>query len=277
VNGVKVYDEDHEPCLRSLDGGTYLTLFKAVSHSQLRAHPLWKKYTTPKLVDAVEAVVQLQSGQPVDVLTIRRQELESRIEATVGHAIKFNSLQWGERFGTRYVEATATDDPLVAHVDLDLEADVPVLSNPEVDIDLDLRFQMGCRSDGKGIDFQFETENFTVDADSGIFTEFVGYLFCAQDPQCEPGLLSYIESQVREGFRPLARTISIQSEEAVGACALGFIPTVTVTEGADVVISIEPGSGNPAPPTPTPTPNPYGNPRDAFVKRPAANENLLLP
>jgi hypothetical protein len=168
---------------------------------------------------------------------------------------------------------TATSEPLVAHVDLDLEADVPVLSNPEVDIDFDLRFLMVCRPDGQGIDFQFGTENFVVDADAGLVTEFLGYLFCAYDPDCEPGLLSYIESQVRGGFAPLAETISIQSTEAVGACALGFVPTVAVTDGADVVISIEPGSGNPAPPTPTPMP--YGNPRDGFVKRPT--KGLLLP
>jgi hypothetical protein len=122
-----------------------------------------------------------------------------------------------------------------------------VLNNPEVDIDFDLRFAMTCKPDGSGIDFQFETENFVVDADSGLVTQFVGFLFCAVTGGCEPALLSSIEKQVRAGFQPLTRTISIQSQEAVGACAIGFLPTVVVTDEADVVISIEPGSGNPAP------------------------------
>lgn len=268
VNGVEVYNESFLPsCLVSEDWGTYQTNFYYVSHDDLRAHPLWQAYRTPQLVDAADALQRLGRGESVEVLTLPRQEIESRIEGSVGHSISFNSLEWGDRVGLRHVEATATTDPQVAHLDLDLEADVPVLNNPAVDVQFDLRFSMSCRADGTGIDFQFETENFTTDASAGLFTRFVGYLFCAYDPQCEPGLLSYIESQVRAGFTPLARTISLQSAEAVGACALGYLPTVVVTEDADVVISIEPGNA-PPPPNPTPTPRPYGNIRDVFRKAP---------
>lgn len=242
---------------------TYQTNFYFVSHDKLRAHPLWQAYRTPQLVDAATALQRLGRGESVEVLTIPRQERESRIEGIVGHSIHFNDLEWGDRVDPRHVEATATADPQVAHIDLDLEADVPALSNPAVDIQFDLRFAMTCRPDRTGIDFQFATENFRTTASAGLFTRFVGYLFCAYDPQCKPGLLSYSESQVCAGFNPLARTISLQSAEAVGACALGYLPTVVVTEDADVVISIEPGSA-PPPPNPTPTPRPYGNIRDVF-------------
>jgi hypothetical protein len=266
VNGVKVYNENRSPCIKSQDWGPSQTSFFSVSHDKLRAHPLWRAYKTPQLVDGTEALEKLENGESVEVLTLERAELESRIEGAVGHSIAFNKLEWGDLFGERYVEAKANEDPQVAHIDLDLEAAVPVLDNPEVDVDFDLRFEMTCRPDGTGIDFQFDTENFTVDADSGLFTEFLGYLFCAVSGHCEPGLLSFIEKQVRAGFQPLTRTISLQSQEAVGACLLGFLPTVVVTDEADVVISIEPGAGNPAPPTPTP--NPYGRPRDAFLRQP---------
>jgi hypothetical protein len=264
VNGVKVYNENRSPCVVSQDGGAQQISFLNVTHEKLRAHPLWKAYQTPKLVDGKEAKAKLDAGETVDVLTIPRAELESRIESTVGHSISFNKLEWGDLFGERYVEAQATEDPQVAHIDLDLQADVPLLDNPEVDIDFDLRFAMTCVAGG--IDFQFGTENFVVDADSGLFTEFVGSLFCAVSGGCKPGLETSIEKQVRAGFQPLSRTISIQSNEAIGACALGYLPTVVVTDEADVVISIEPGPGNPAPPTPTP--NPYRRPTDAFLRRP---------
>jgi hypothetical protein len=264
VNGVKVYNENRSPCIKSEDWGTAQTSFFSVSHDKLRAHPLWKAYKTPKLVDATEAKTKLEACETVDVLTIKRAELESRIEGIVGHSINFNKLEWGDLFGERYVEAQATEDPQVAHVDLDLQAAIPVLDNPEVDIDLDLRFAMTCAAGG--IDFQFATENFVVDANPGLFTEFVGSLFCAVSGDCKPGLETTIEKKVREAFRPLSRTISIQSKEAVGACALGYLPTVVVTDEADLVISIEPKS--PCNPAPTPTPNPYGRPRDAFLRQP---------
>jgi hypothetical protein len=263
VNDVKVYNENRSPCVASQDGGAQQISFLNVTHEKLRAHPLWKAYKTPKLVDGKEAKAKLDACETVDVLTIPRAELESRIESTVGNSIKFNKLEWGDLFGERYVEAQATEDPQVAHVDLDLQADVPVLDNPEVDIDFDLRFAMTCKAGG--IDFQFGTENFVVDANPGLFSEFVGSLFCAVSGNCKPGLESTIEKKVREGFQPLSRTISIQSNEAVGACALGFVPTVVVTDEADIVISIEPKL--PCTPKP-PTPNPYGRPRDAFMRNP---------
>jgi hypothetical protein len=265
VNGVRVYNETRSPCTKSFDGGGTGTGFFFVSHDKLRAHPLWQAYETPELVDVDEAIESLANGEPIHVLTIPRAELESRIEGTVGHAIAFNSLEWGELFGSRFVEVDATDaDPQVVHVDLDLEADIPA-SNPEVDIDFDLRFAMDCRPDGTGIDFGFTTENFLADADDSLFDEFIGLILCTVDAQCHPTMMSYIEKQIREKFKPLSRTISIQSEEAVGACNGGLVPTVVVTEEADVVLQIEPGA---APPQPTPTPKPYGNIRDGFVKAP---------
>jgi hypothetical protein len=263
VNGVRVYNETRSPCVWSFDGGGAGSGFFFVSHDKLRAHPLWQSYETPELVNVDEAIESLANGEPIHVLTIPRAELESRIEGTVGHAIAFNSLEWGELEGSRFVEVTATDaDPQVVHVDLDLEADIPA-SNPEVDIDFDLRFAMNCRPDGNGIDFGFTTENFLADADDSLFDEFIGLILCTVDAQCHPTMMSYIEKQIREKFQPLSRTISIQSEEAVGACNGGLLPTVVVTEEADVVLQIEPGVG--PPPTPSPTPQPYGNIRDGFI------------
>jgi hypothetical protein len=265
VNGVRVYNETRSPCVWSFDGGGAGSGFFFVSHDKLRAHPLWQAYETPQLVDVNDAIEALGNGDPIDILTISRAELESRIEGTVGHSIAFNSLEWGELEGSRFVEATATAaDPQVVHVDLDLEADIPA-SNPEVDIDFDLRFAMDCRPDGTGIDFGFTTENFLADADDSLFDEFIGLILCTVDAQCHPTMMSYIEKQIREKFQPLSRTISIQTQEAVGACNAGFVPTVVVTEQADVVLSIEPGV---APPQPTPTPKPYGNIRDGFIVKP---------
>jgi hypothetical protein len=125
VNGVKVYNENRSPCVASQDGGAQQISFLNVTHEKLRANPLWKAYKTPKLVDGKEALEKLSNGESVEVLTLKRAELESRIEATVGHSIAFNKLEWGDLFGERYVEANATDDPQVAHIDLDLNADVP--------------------------------------------------------------------------------------------------------------------------------------------------------
>jgi hypothetical protein len=270
VNGVRVYNETHSPCKQSQDGGNTLTGFHFVSHDKLRAHPLWKAYQTPQLVDVDEAIENLANGDPIEVLRIPRKELESRIEGAVGHAIAFKDLEWGKLEGSRFVQATATAaDPQVAHVDLDLEADIPA-SNPTVDIDFDLRFGMVCRPDGTGIDFGFKTENFEADVDDGLFDEFVGLLLCTIDAQCHPTMMSYIEARIREGFQPLSKTVSIQTEQAVDACEAGLLPTAVVTEQADVVLLIEPSN---APPTPTPTPKPYGGIRDGFIVVP--NGGLL--
>jgi hypothetical protein len=282
VNGVRVYQESRSPCVKSQSMGTTGTPFFFVSHDKLRAHPLWKAYKTPQLIDLAEAAVKLQNGEPVDVLTIPRQELESRIEGAVGHAIAFNKLEWGELFGNRFVEASATfADPQLAHIDLDLEADVP-LSNPEVDIDFDLRFSMNCvpeldrnkQPTGKftGIDFGFTTENFVAYADDSILDQFLGIILCTIDAQCHPTLLSFVEKQIRAGFTPLSKTVSIQTDQAKLACDNGLLPTVVVTEEADVVLSVEPGA--PTAPTPSPSPKPYGNIRDGFIRAP--NGGLLF-
>lgn len=276
VNGVRVYQESRSPCVKSQDAGSTGTPFFFVSHNKLRAHPLWKAYKTPQLIDLAEAAENLKNGDPVEVLTIPREELVSRVEAAVGHAISFNPLEWGHLFGSEYVEASATEaDPQVAHFDLDLEADVPA-SNPEVDIDFDLRFAMNCipelnankQPTGKfrGIDFGFTTENFVAYAEDSILDQFIGIILCTIDAQCHPTLLSFVEKQIRAGFTPLSKTVSIQTDQAKLACDNGLVPTVFVTENADVVLSVEPGAT--PQPTPKPTPKPYGNVRDGFIRAP---------
>lgn len=67
-----------------------------------------------------------------------RVELESRIESLVGHTIHGQQLYWGHLHG-RAVEVSRTDSSTI-HVDLDLAASVPVIWDPEVDVDFDIRF-----------------------------------------------------------------------------------------------------------------------------------------
>jgi hypothetical protein len=69
-------------------------------------------------------------------MVIPRAELEQRIKGFVGHSIHGTDAYWGELHGPA-VEATRRIDRIV-DVDLDLAGDVPVLADPEVDVDFQL-------------------------------------------------------------------------------------------------------------------------------------------
>lgn len=71
---------------------------------------------------------------------LERSALEKIIEGVIGHTIIRNPLYWGDISG-RPVEVTRKDQRAL-HVDLDLSYDKDLSTDPEVDIDFDIRF--GC-------------------------------------------------------------------------------------------------------------------------------------
>ena len=122
------------------DNGNERTL--VVSHQQLRAHSAWQNFS---FTSPVRYLGEDPDDQQVALLQleITKAELISRIEAHVGNAIHGEDAYWGEFHGDP-VEIERESREAV-HVDLDLAADVPIINDPEIDIDFDLVFSHAMR------------------------------------------------------------------------------------------------------------------------------------
>ena len=202
VNGQEVYAESFEgepgECLWLNDDDAHPSSY-IVPHATLRNHPLWLNYN-PAL-----ALLDLAHGIP-------RDELVSRLEATVGHTIHDNALYWGESGGIAITRNCPTDVlrcPSV-HVDIDLAADAGIAPDPAVHIGFDLNFS--CAQDGLSIRSSGET----ISADSDWLWE-LGSLWLIE-------LLDHhVAGEVRDGWSSISRTI-----DAGVACEVYVDPAGTV-------------------------------------------------
>jgi hypothetical protein len=159
-----VYSRSFSPCLwLDNDGSNKRSL--TIPFGTLRILALWRNYDPPPIADQ---------------LVIEREELESRIEAAVGHALHGTQGYWGQIHG-RPVEVERAGNQTV-HVDVDLAADV-FGPDPEVDLDFDL--ELSC-TDGV-IEMRIENLDPSVD-----FPWYVEFLFFLED-DIEDGILDAID------------------------------------------------------------------------------------
>jgi PLAT/LH2 domain-containing protein len=128
VDGVVAYSQNYATCVWI--GADSSRTSVSVPHAGLRAAASWTTFQAP--VPPFEVGPSTITARMV----IPRVELEQRIEGFVGHSIHGTDAYWGELHG-RAVEATRRIDRIV-DVDLDLAGDVPVLADPEVDVDFQL-------------------------------------------------------------------------------------------------------------------------------------------
>jgi hypothetical protein len=214
VNNVEVFrrlfGETSSTCLWIDDGDGHQPQH-TIWHGELRADPLW------------QAFVGANHFPP---LRISNAEIVSRIEGLVGHAIHGTQAHWGEFHSPAWVEATFVDAERL-HVDLDLQADVPILSDPEVDIDFDLRFAIDCNPAAGTATLNITTENSDANVDFGFLTELFGTILTAgQFVRIE----DYIATRIEENFEPIVQSIELQTGS--------ICPTVTVQPNGDVTFAV---------------------------------------
>lgn len=124
VNENPIYHHDFGVSCHWLDNDNSHSRTFSVDGDTMRSHELWEQFS-----------------QPIPSFIMPRIEIESRIESVVGHFIKGEKLFWGDLHG-RAVEISkaAGNDNQTIHLDLDLSYDLPGPFNPEVDVDMDIRY-----------------------------------------------------------------------------------------------------------------------------------------
>jgi hypothetical protein len=134
----------------------------AVSHDELRAMPGWQNYLTTS-----------------PGFSFLHDEIESRVESSLGHIAHDGPLYWGDMSGAGWVEAQAGDEPGLVHVDVDIMADAPGW-NPELDLDFDVAFEVTCEDADDGLQLvsvDIVPMNAHVDAQGSLF-ELGEALYC---------------------------------------------------------------------------------------------------
>jgi len=211
VNGVATYDQSFSAqpngCLWLDNDDGHQPMFFA-SHEAIRDNPAWHTYAQPARF--------LLSGLPSDLtatLRIGQAELESRIEALVGHHLHGEDAYWGGLEGLRYVEAEAGNSASSVHLDLDLKASVPILPNPELDVDFDLNFTAQCSLDHTRAVVALEVQNLQSDADFEWWAELLANAFsCATgQPDCTDFVENTIEAKLEKSFGSIALPVSTAS------------------------------------------------------------------
>lgn len=204
INGRTIYTKEFgntTSTCKWIDNGDGHVPSYTVSSGSLRAHASWKSYI-----------------QPAVPTSIKRAELESRIEGTIGSRIKSNKLSWGDSSWNLYgrgVEATRKTSKTV-HVDLDLAYDVPG-PNPEVDVDFDMTFS--C-SNGK---LTVVASNY----DANVKSPGYDYL----NDLLEAFGIDSVNNAVKDHLASLVSAISLSSQFD-GEC-----PNINVEDDADVVFT----------------------------------------
>lgn len=135
-----------------------------VEHAELLASPDWQAYVQASKSDRTFnlAPLVIADGGPIKV-QVERAQIVSRIEGIVGHTLHDQlrgHLRWGFLHGPA-VEVGQIRSSAI-HVDLDTEATVDWVPNPEVDIDFDLVVTKRCEP-GKLI-LDLTTQNVVTDA-----------------------------------------------------------------------------------------------------------------
>ncbi len=165
VNEVEIYNQDFSSTSSTcqwIDKASGHKEYHSVSHSVLRAHPLWRNY--PRIL--------LPSG-----VLLPQEDIEDRIEGIVGNELYYDVFvpywgavdpHWGDRHGARYVEASKKDNQTLA-IDLDFSIDGPV--NLDVDVDFDLRFEGTCKVGTTPAELRIIPKNVKASTDFSWLTE----------------------------------------------------------------------------------------------------------
>ncbi|OGO68384.1 MAG: hypothetical protein A2Z49_05370 [Chloroflexi bacterium RBG_19FT_COMBO_56_12] len=193
VNGVQVFErffgETASTCLWIDEDDGHSPIY-TVSHAELRAHPSWQAY----VASPPDPPLQISSG-----------ELVSRLEGIMGDSIHGTELYWDRDhfFGSAWVEVKRLNDTTL-EVDLDLGVDVPVLGDPEVDINFHLNFNLTCNQAAGTATLVVTTTDFDASVDFDLLDEIVTL-----------GGINYFEDRIAEameaGFNNITEVITINS------------------------------------------------------------------
>lgn len=188
------------------DGGNLRTHF--VPSFDLRHDDAWLSYVAP-----------------FPPLTIPRAEMESRVEGIIGDYIHGNRLEWGQLFGSRYVEATRKNNNTL-HFDLDLEADIPVLPNPEVDVDFDL--EITC----SGGTIAMKVKNVVADVNSNPVVKVLTL-----------GLIEFLDAELSDRINDAAKNIKIGQDVPLGFCpGISVDSLVNIRFTPPIIIGVQGGA-----------------------------------
>jgi hypothetical protein len=206
----RVFGETSSTCLWIDDGDGYSPSY-TVWLQELRADPRWQAFA---------------AKQHLPPPSIPNSDLVSRLESLIGHAIHGTELGWGEYSSPAWVEATFLDEERL-RIDLDLEADAPIVEDPEIDINFDLRFAIGCNQAAGTATLRVTSENMSSSVDFDFLTELFGNILTL-------GNFSRIEEwladKIEEGFQPIVEQIVIDTG--------GLCPTVKVEQNGDITFEL---------------------------------------
>lgn len=213
ANGVTAYDRVFSTCQWLDDSGGYTNSF-SISHANLRSSSAWLAYAQPS----------------IPPLSFPRAEIESRLEGLVGHAIDGTEVHWGHIYGRAVEVGRVSDDTM--SLDLDLEASVDWLPNPEVDVDMQLLIEFVPGATAGSYDLAISTVSSSINVDYAWWAELISI---AIDPLCAPiasiaswdlvwdcasSLEGYIENRVENALQPI--------ERAFGVGGISCAPVATV-------------------------------------------------
>jgi hypothetical protein len=215
VNEVSVFQrtfgETSSTCLWIDEGDGHRPIY-TVWLPELRAHPSWR------------AFIEMPHNP---IFQIRKKDLLSRMEALVGDGLHGTEARWGEFSSPAWVEAERKDDARLK-VDLDLEATAPIVEDPEVDINFDLRFAIACNQAAGTATLNITTENFDANVDFDLLTELFGTVLTGGAG------VSLIENmiarRIEEAFQPIVLAITANTG---GEC-----PTIKVEDNGDLTFQV---------------------------------------
>jgi hypothetical protein len=204
INGVEVFErlfgETASTCLWIDEDDGYSPIY-SIWQSELRAHPGWQGYI---------------ASPPAAPFVISNDEIVSRLESMIGNEIHGTGAYWDKDqfYPPAWVEATRLDNETL-QVDVDLGADVPILSDPEVDLDFRLQFETACNPQAGTATLKITTTNFSSNVDFGILQKVITL-----------GIVEFLEHDIAKGienaFQPITQTIVLDTG--------GVCPTVVVDE-----------------------------------------------
>lgn len=182
INGRAIYTQTFPGSGRWFDTDPGQSNSYFVSFATLRSDDAWVSYVPP-----------------FPPLTIPRDEMESRVEGLIGDFIRGNQLEWGHLYG-RAVEATRKNNNTL-HFDLDLEAAISYLPNPEVDVDFDL--EITCT----GGTISMKVKNVVVDVDSSPILQVLSL-----------GLIRFLDAEISDRINDSVKNIKIGQDVNIGFC-----------------------------------------------------------
>jgi hypothetical protein len=221
----KVFGNTSTTC-KNLNGSSTTTGRFSVPHAELRSTSSFINWVPPPLTLANA--------------TIPQEEIEERLEGIMGDMIWSSpDVQWGEKRGTEYVEVSDNeDDPQSLDVDYDLEAKVP-LTNPEVDVDLTLRFDLVDGPSGWQLLIESTFINVFVDVPEweAAIINALGAPFCglATGETCEHLIEEYIAEMAEAQFDGISEAFNVPDPTTI--CP--GTPTVQVNGNGDVVFGCD--------------------------------------